>query len=279
MADTGCDASQSIQGVFTNPGKIDRPFVYEVSTVSSSRSFSTRIVNARQPAEPSSKPFGPFPVTDESLPLGPVSFSCIVTFKRPVPSPDDFQQTISPQERYASILDSRAPTEWEPSPVVDIDVVREAFPDIGHGTFPALDMYKVDMTAFNAGKPLTERRQLILYRLLRPLPAEDVNAHVLCHAFEADRNGLIMLGNQLGYGYNMGSVASLSFGFYVHVNADEAVLRGDGWWVQEVYWPRVSAGRGMMETRAWSPEGKHVASGYQDGIILPQRTRSDGGKL
>lgn len=134
------------------------------------------------------------------------------------------------------------------------------------------------MTAFNASKSLPERRELILYRLHKPLPPTDTSAHILCHAFEADRNGLIMLGNHLGYGYSLGPVASLSYSFYVHVNAEEAVMEGDGWWVQEVYWPRTSAGRGMMESRIWSPKGVHVASGYQDGIILPAG-RPEKGKI
>lgn len=178
---------------------------------------------------------------------------------------------MSPQRRYASILSQKAPDEWEPCPLVDIDIVTATFTNLGHGRFPMLDMHKVDMRAYNADKPVPERRQLIYYRLMEPHPIEDVNAHIVCHAFESDRNGLIMLGNELGYGFSMGAVASLSFSFYVHVNAEETVMQGDGWWIQEVYWPRISAGRGMLETRTWSPEGKHVASGYQDGMILPAR--------
>ncbi|KAK7210615.1 hypothetical protein V2G26_017793 [Clonostachys chloroleuca] len=262
----------SIHGVFTNPGFIDRPFIYEVAKVFSSRSFSTHTINARQPKEPSGIPNGPFPPSDAQLPLGDVCFTCVTTFKRPVTGPSDVQDETPPQKRFASILESRAPDEWEASPQADIDLLRETFPIKGHASFPILDMYKVDMTEFNKDKAISDRRQLILYRLYKPLPAEDVNAHITCHAYEADRNGFIMLGNHLGYGYNMGPVASLSYSFYVHVNAEEAVMRGDGWWIQEVYWPRVNAGRGMMESRIWSPEGLHVASGYQDGICLPARS-------
>lgn len=250
---------------------MDRPFVYEVTNICSTRSFSTCLITARQPNEPSSNPDGPYPVSDAQLPLGDVSFTCLTTFKRPVNGPTEVQEDMSPWKRYAEILNSRAPEDWEAAPQADIDLVREMFPIKGHASFPLLDMYKVDMAAFNADLPISERRELILYRLYKPLPASDPNAHIACHAFEADRNGLIMLGNHLGYGYCMGPVASLSYSFYVHVNADEAVMQGDGWWVQEVLWPRVSAGRAMMESRIWSPEGKHVASGYQDGMLLPAR--------
>lgn len=264
---------QSIQGVFTNPGKIDRPFVFDVQSIFSSRSFSTRLVNVRQPTQPSSNPDGPFPLSDISLPAGDICFTCLTTFKRPVTDLDDIQDVVSAQQRYASILSLKKPDEWPESPQADIDIVTAAFPDAGHGAFPMLDMHKVDMKAFNADKPVPDRRQLILYRLMKPHSKEDVNAHIACHAFEADRNGLIMLGNELGYGYSLGPVASLSYSFYVHVNADEAVMTGDGWWIQEVGWPRTSAGRGMMESKIWSPEGKHVASGYQDGIVLQSKTK------
>lgn len=194
-------------------------------------------------------------------------------------SPTDVQESLSPQQRYAKILSSKPPTEWEPSPQLDVDAVRKLFPDAGHGAFPILDMYKVDMTAFNANKSLPERRELLLYRPLEPIPEQDVNAHIVCHAFEADRNGLLMLANHLGYA-ELGKTTSLSYSFYIHVNAAEAVMKGDGWWIQEVQWPRVSAGRGLIESRIWSPEGIHVASGYQDGISLPARRSQDGrGKL
>lgn len=186
-----------------------------------------------------------------------------------MPSPAELQIKGSAQERYADILSQRAPDQWEASPQVDVDAVTRMFPNAGHGGFPMLDMYKVDMKAYNADKDVPERRELILYRPYKPIREDDPNAHIVAHAYEADRNGLIMLTNHLGWGFNLGSAASLSYSFYVHVNADEAVMKGDGWWIQEVWWPRVSAGRAMMEVRIWSPEGKHVASGYQDGVALP----------
>lgn len=235
----------------------------------SSRTFTTRLVQARQPTEASSSPLGPFPESDANRPLGGVAFACLTTFKRPVPSPAELQIKGSAQERYAGILSQRAPDAWDASPQLDVEAVTVLFPNAGHGGFPILDMYKVDMRAYNADKEVPERRELILYRPYKPIPEDDPNAHIVAHAFEADRNGLIMLTNHLGWGFNLGSAASLSYSFYVHVNAEEAVMKGDGWWIQEVYWPRVSAGRGMMESRIWSPEGKHVASGYQDGIAMP----------
>ncbi|KAL7930315.1 thioesterase-like superfamily domain-containing protein [Trichoderma chlorosporum] len=267
----------SIQGVFTNPGYVDRPFIYQVSKLATGRNFQTCLVTARQPKQPSANPSGPFLNSDAELPLAPICFSCHVTFKRPVPSFADLQSS-SAQERFADILAQRKPDEWETSPQLDIDVLTDIFPNAGHGGFPIVDMYKVDMKAYNADKPIPERRELLLYRLHKPIPAEDINAHILVHAFEADRNGLLTISNYLGWGYNLGAAASLSYTFAVHVNPEEAVMR-DGWWIQEVCWPRVSAGRATLESRIWSPEGKHVASGYQDGIAAPRQPKRVAEKL
>jgi len=57
-------------------------------------------------------------------------------------------------------------------------------------------MRKVDMSSWNAGRPYDERRELILYRLLAPLPTQNAdgtsngwgaNSHLLVHAYESDR--------------------------------------------------------------------------------------------
>lgn len=131
----------------------------------------------------------------------------------------------------------------------------------------------MDMSRWNDGKPVHERRELILYRLLKPLPVEEgegndgPNAHIAAHAFVADRNGLLMAANHLGLGWSLGRAASLSYSFVVHVNASEAVMEGEGWWVQEVWFPRAGKGRGIVESKIWSPEGVHVATEYQDGLI------------
>ncbi|GAB0132391.1 hypothetical protein EsDP_00000829 [Epichloe bromicola] len=261
----------SIQGIFTKPGLGDRPFVFDVCGIMSARTFSGCRVDVRQPKQPSSNPAGPFPDSDAGLPLNDICFSCITTFKRPADGADDVQSPESAQKRYADILSQRAPDQWEPAPLSDIDIITSLFPGAGHGAFPMLDMYKVDMSEYNENKEVPDRRQLILYRPIKPVPKDDVNGHIACHAFEADRNGLTMLANQLGYGFNMGMAASLSYSFFVHTNPQDAVMDGEGWWIQEINWPRVGASRGMLESRIWSPDGKHVASAFQDGIIVPAR--------
>jgi acyl-CoA thioesterase len=178
-------------------------------------------------------------------------------------------QEPSAQTRFADILNSRPPSKWDPAPLTDIASIVASLPTREVGTFPAVDMKKVDMTAFNEGKPMHERRELLLYRLIAPLPASDPDAHIMAHAFEADRNGLLMIGNHAGFGFDFGRAASLSYSFVVHVNPSDAVMKyGEGeWWIQEACFPRVEAGRGIIMCKIWSPAGVHVATEYQDGII------------
>ena len=148
------------------------------------------------------------------------------------------------------------------------------------------------MTAHNASRPPRDRKEVLLYRLLKPLPEDDPNLHIVAHAFAADRNGLLMLGREFGFGWSLGAAATLSWSFYVHVDVKDAVMRGsayeasengeeggwdgEGWWVLEDSFERAAAGRGFIIGRIFSPSGLHVATAVQDGIA---RVSGDVGKL
>ncbi|ERS97481.1 hypothetical protein HMPREF1624_05649 [Sporothrix schenckii ATCC 58251] len=293
----------TIHGYFTAAGKPDRPFVYEVAVLTRGRSFVTARVEARQPLAPSSQ--APAKVQAQAQtgravpeddtdfrgdaagdgPLGVVCFTAIVSFVTPRPHSFGANCQEAPvQQRFAAVLGERAPAAWAPSPPVDIDVLLEV---LGRrdvvGTFPMVDMKKVDMTRYNDGRPLADRRELILYRLLAPLPratAAECNAHVLVHAYAADRNGLLMTANNLEFPLN-DKVASLSNTFVVHTNVAAAAMTyhppaasdndlAAGWWIQEVCFPRAGAGRAIILNKIWSPEGVHVATEYQDGLCIAQ---------
>jgi acyl-CoA thioesterase len=251
----------------------DRPFIYEVAPTAVTRTFTTMSVTAFQPSTPSSNPqLDYFPIQDASLPPGPTSFAAMCSFKASEAHSKGVSiQEPPPQIRFASILESRPPQNWPPSPILDIDGYMDLDGADQVGQFPVVDMKKVDMRTFNQDKPVHQRVELLLYRLLRPLPEDgtdgyDANAHVVAHAFTADRNGLGAAGNHLGFGYSLGRVASLSYSFVVHVNADEAVIRENEWWIQEMTFPRAGAGRVIVESKIWSPDGVHVATEYQDGL-------------
>ncbi|KAL3297973.1 acyl-CoA thioesterase II [Colletotrichum asianum] len=269
----------SIQGCFSAAARANRPFVYEVSSLSTSRTFCSRLVIVRQPKEPSKRlQADDFNLEDLESELGDVCFSCICTFKRPEEGRVSSQE-VPPQERFAEILKEKAPGDWPKAPAVDVEEIKAMFPDAS-GHFPIVDMHKVDLTGWNEGKPVTERRELLFYRLRGPLPADDPNQHVLVHAFESDRNGLLMVGNHIGLGWSLGTAASLTYAFVVHVNVDEAVMKDpsraeDGWWIQEVSFPRAGQGRGALMCKMWSPSGVHVATGYQDGIIRERKVEKE----
>ncbi|KAK7995396.1 hypothetical protein PG990_014169 [Apiospora arundinis] len=239
----------TIHGYFSEAGLIDRPFIYEVTPVSTANlAFANFSVTARQPQAPTSSPSGDhYPLTDAvASPLGPICFTALVSF-RPTSSSQVVTQENPPQERFAHILGSRPPSQWEPAPLVDIDRVVAMLPPgkkRGSGSFPCVDMKKVDMRQYNQGRPLHERRELILYRrILSPeekekakkeaerekktgeKKQEEPDAHILTHAFEADRNGLLMCGNHVGFGESLARAATLSYSFVVHVSPEEAIMR------------------------------------------------------
>lgn len=259
---------QSIQGCFTSRGLADRPFVFDVARLSAGRSFATYSVTVRQPRDPSSPSTlssGTFARSDAARELGAVCFAALTTLKLPEETVMSVQAPPA-QQTHAGILSSRPGSAWPQCPSVDIEWIKPLFPDPGLGTFPMLDMRKVDMGAHNATRPPHERKELLLYRLLSPLPAADPGLHVLAHTFAADRNGLLMLITAFDHGWNLGTAATLSWSFYVHVEPREAVMEGDGWWVLEDSFERAGAGRGFIVGRMYSPGGLHVATAVQDGI-------------
>ncbi|SPQ26275.1 10fbc22b-a390-49e8-a39a-079818295fe4 [Thermothielavioides terrestris] len=263
----------TIHGYFTRAGIPTRPFIYRVTPLTSSRTFSTLSVTAHQPSQPSTSPHGDdhFPAADASLPASSPAFTAICSLKLPEPdSAGVSAQEEPPQRRFAAILASRPPDAWPPAPPLDIDGVVDFVGPDQPGRFPVAVMRKVDMRAYNAGRPVHARRELLLYKLLLPpsAPSSEANLHVAAHAYVADRNGLLMAANHLGLGRSLGRAASLSYSFVMHVAAREAVLRErDGWWIQEASFPRAAAGRGIVESKIWSPRGVHVATEYQDGLI------------
>jgi hypothetical protein len=248
--------------------------IYDTASLSTGRTFRTSLITARQPRMAAkSHRDEVFSTADAEQPLGNICFSCICSFKKPDIAFTSYHQP-SPQERFTSILNSRSPLSWPLSPSLDIKAVTDAFPDSGGASFPMVEMRKVDMTEHNSSLPIPERRELLLYRLLAPLSADEPNSHVLVHAFVGDRNSLLVVGNYVGFGHKFGMAASLSYAFFVHTNVDQAVMKfgqaeTKGWWIQEASWPRFDAGRAMLVTKHWSPEGLHVATGFQDGLLRP----------
>jgi len=64
-------------------------------------------------------------------------------------------------------------------------------------------------------------------------------------------------------------MGSLSHSVVFYVMSEELFLKGEmederederEWWISEAWTPRSGQGRGMHESRIWSPSGVHVAS-------------------
>jgi acyl-CoA thioesterase len=143
-------------------------------------------------------------------------------------------------------------------------------------------MRKINMSAHNASKPPLSYRQLALYRPLGHLPRSLPNLHACAHLYASDRNSLFLISNALGFGDQVGTMGSLSHSVIFHVRSVELFLIGEEegggkseWWVSEAWTPRSGQGRGMHESRIWSPSGVHIASTWQEGLVRKARRVED----
>ena len=317
---------QTIHGTFTLPGDPTRPFIHTTTPLSITRSFSTILVTSHQPAVPSTNPANDFfPAEDASLPLSKEScFQATLSFKSPFPprlssstssssTTTIDEQTPPVQTRFSHILLARKPEEWPLCPSADIDIFvnmareRDAENPATSSTFPAVEMRKVAMSELhNRGRALHERTELVIYRLREdgshalPLEDEEAHHHALLHAYAVDRNGLLMLANNVGLGEGgLEAAGTLAWTFVLHVSPAGCKFGGgagagycrdaprnhhnpkkavawreyatNGWWVQEITFPRVGSGRGVVMSKVWSPWGVHVATMYQDGSVRGNR--------
>jgi acyl-CoA thioesterase len=119
---------------------------------------------------------------------------------------------------------------------------------------------------------------LSLYRPFGFLPSSLPNLHACAHLYASDRNSLFIISNALGFGDQVGTMGSLSHSVVFHVPSEELLFRGDGkdeWWIQEAWTPRSGQGRGLHESWIWSPEGVHVATTWQEGLVRKADRKED----
>lgn len=113
---------QNVHGFFTLPGLPDKPYVYQVSTLSSGRSYATRYVTVKQPLVASSN--RPFRTEDSEKGLSGVCFACIVSFKRDEKFGDEemgtgHQMKEGVRERFTGVFEGLDPGTLQKSPAVD----------------------------------------------------------------------------------------------------------------------------------------------------------------
>ena len=81
------------------------------------------------------------------------------------------------------------------------------------------------------------------------MPPTDYNLHACAYLYASDRNSVFLISNAVGYGDEVGSMASLSHSVVFHVSSKDLVLKDWEWWCQEAWTPRSEGGRGVHESR------------------------------
>ncbi|KAF2236200.1 Thioesterase/thiol ester dehydrase-isomerase [Viridothelium virens] len=140
--------------------------------------------------------------------------------------------------------------------------------------FPGLSCREVDMRAWNQGKPPLEKRQLYFYTPLGDVPpvSESPNFHAIAHLYASDRNSLYLIPNILEKGNDYTLMASLSInvvfnGVMKDTDVGRNALGRDRWFCQEAEVSWIGGGRGIHQSRIWSPEGNLVATTWQEGLV------------
>src|SRR5438046_462459 len=117
------------------------------------------------------------------------------------------------------------------------------------------------MDAYNRNKSLRDRRQLSLYRVLGPIPNDNLNLHACVHLYASDRNSLFVISNYFNINEDLAGMSSLSHTVIFHTNPDKFTWQTplestdrdtaenegetEQWFCQEA-WTEVSGGnRGM----------------------------------
>jgi len=250
-----------VSGNFILGGLTSVPFIYKVHIIRDGRSYATRIVNVTQ-AEGKG-----------------ICFTCTCSFKLAETSPLDVQERVDIGEKYKTVLKDKRPQDFEECPGVDIPWYWKRRQETGlNDAFPGLEARKVAMAAYNEPRHPLDRRQLILYRALGDLPP-DPNLHLCAHLYASDRNSLYIVANQFDTGEAYTQMSSLVHTVVFHSGQEELMFGPSNetesllddtngrWFCMEDWSDRVAAGRAVFRSRVWAPDGTHVMSIMQDGLI------------
>jgi acyl-CoA thioesterase II len=278
---SNANSYQSMTGTFILPGRYDVPYIYTVRHLRDGAVYCTRAVDARQD--------------------GQICFSGICSFKRDEKKDDFNHQAPSAQERYRSILAGKRPEDHPVSPSVDADwwIDQVALGEFKEHEFPGLDVRKVDMKDYNS-TPEVKRspekyRQLTVYSLLgspgndsttdtnelrrREESGEFDNLYACAHMYSSDKNSLLLIPRSLGIKH-WSSMASLTLTVVFHLHGEplrmvdwDASSNGQAsdlpkkWFIQEGWTPRSGENRAVHKSWLWSPDGKLLATSYQDSML------------
>lgn len=231
--------------------------MYKVHNIRDGRSYATRIVNVTQARGKG------------------VCFTCTCSFKTDETGNLDAQESINVWEKYDVVLKGKNPDEFPEAPGMDMPFYWKLLED-GHSNdkFPGLKTMKPDMSAYNRSRQPLDRRQLIFYKPIGELPS-DPNLHMCAHLYASDRNSLFTVANHYEVGGNFSQMGSLAHTVIFHAPLKDLLLQAETlsdnsqgvWFCKEDRTDRASIGRAMYNSRVWSPNGTHVMSIMQDGMI------------
>ncbi|OJJ54399.1 hypothetical protein ASPSYDRAFT_50420 [Aspergillus sydowii CBS 593.65] len=250
-------------GYWTLAGYANRPFIYEVKTLSITRSFALREVIARQPTTPSNE--CPFPESDGDKELGPVAFALTCSFKQRESGPAYWLKFDA--DKYGHIL------QEDPSSYPQ-DVYFKGPNGVGSirlADFPSIDIRTPDLEEHSIKSPGSSHRRLHVYRASETLHL-DPNLVAALHAYVSDRAGLSVLLHAFG-ATDLGISGSLSHKILFHVSPDEMAVNMGTWFTQEMSSSRGGEGRGVIDSRIWSPSGELVATTIQDALFRQPKAK------
>ncbi|MBG6141246.1 acyl-CoA thioesterase [Longispora fulva] len=227
----------SLHGYFVRPGDTTIPIVYSVENIRDGRSFSVRRVTAIQHGKPIFFMSASFQQDDGGAnPMDHQSDSPIDQ----VPGPDELPTMLEQLEKYPE----RA--------------------QIWAGVPRPLDVRYVGESGWTrSGERTTEPRQRVWMRFDGTLP-DDPLLHACLLTYASDLTLLDAVLSTHGETWGPGGVigASLDHALWFHRS-----FRADEWFLYDCWSPSASGGRGLANGRMFSPDGRHVASAVQEGLL------------
>ena len=204
-------------------------------------------------------------------------FTCTCVFKKAETSPLDVQARVNIWEKYRIALGGKKPGDLEECSGMEVPWYWKRQRETGENdAFPGLDSRKAPMDEYNQTRHPLDRRQMVFYRSLGTLP-RDPNMHLCAQLYASDRSSLFIVANAFEIGDVYTGIGSLVHSVIFHTGWETMDFGEDlgpehsRWFCKEDWTTRKAGGRGVFYSRVWSPEGMHVATITQDGMVrLPR---------
>ena len=255
----------SLHAYFLRAGDPDVPIIYYVNTLRDGRSFSSRLVTAKQ--------------------QGKTIFMGSASFQRPEPSRLEHQHIMpdvpkpwnvpTESERYRRLAkDPRCPIPWKPvmeerasrKNPIDMRVVCAADYFSAFGPAPA-DPNDRPYPSYS-----TEPRQLVWMKCRKKL-SDDPNIHRAVLAYASDMSLLSTARGEFP-AIDVRMVASLDHSMWFH-----SEFRADEWLLFDMSSPRAGGARGFTIGKIFSIDGTLVATCAQEGVMRVSKKPTQLSKL